>query len=77
MRDRKHAARQFQGSEMVVDAEGLAAIARAHAEEGKVPAARKLLEVARGVRHSVHFMKRVGKIGDAGQRSPLHPLPAP
>jgi hypothetical protein len=43
----------------------LAAISGADAEKGQVPAAGEGLKMAAGVRHSIDFVERVGKVGDA------------
>ena len=63
----KKAARQLQGPHVAVFDDGLGAVSGADAEKGQIAPPRKGLEMAAGVRHPVHLVEGVGKVGHAGR----------
>ncbi len=67
--EREKAARQLQRPHVALFDDGLRAVARAHAEKGKIAPPRKALKVAAGVGDPVDFVKRIGKVRDARNRS--------
>ena len=67
-RERKSAARQFEGPDIAIFDESLGAIAGADTQKGQVAPAREGLKVAAGVGDSVHFVEGVGKVGNARRR---------
>ena len=67
-REGEKAARQLERPHVAVFDECLSAVAGAHAKKGKIAPAREGLKVAAGVGDPVHFVERVGKVGDTRRR---------
>ena len=63
---REKAARQLQAPDVAFFQNCLGPVSGSDAKKREIAAARKGLEMAAGVRHTVHFVKGIGKIGDAG-----------
>jgi len=65
--NRKKSPRQLQSCQIAFNRQRIRAISCSHAEKRQVPPARIILEVARGMRHAVDFVKRIGEVGNARQ----------